>query len=181
VEAALTLGHDPRLEARLAVARLLDSHAPVLGVDRLLGEAVAGVANPARRRLAALLAEMLGQLGVHRPLHQPLRQTAQQAIGSGDLLRRARAGEQLIDQLVRQIVGIGIRGDDLDVSSGPARSTWSPLRAGGSRLNSDHAYRENRTDPGGRACFRSTAPASTGSRNGHRGRCGVRSSIRSTG
>src|SRR5216117_883257 len=58
---------------------------------------------PPERRLTALVAEMLRQLGVHRPLDQPLRQTLKQPVRAGDLLRRARAGEQLVDQLVRQL------------------------------------------------------------------------------
>ena len=47
----------------------------------------------------------------HRPLDQPLRQPLQQPVGAGDLLRRARAGEQLVDQLVR--------------SSGGSSGSWS--------------------------------------------------------
>ena len=49
-----------------------------------------------------LIAEMVGQLDLHRPLHQPLGQLAQQAARAGDLLLGPRAGEQLIDQLIRQ-------------------------------------------------------------------------------
>ena len=103
VKAPLVLGHDLRFERAGAVARLLDSHRAVLGMHGLLAEAVAGVAGPTRRRLTALVAEMLRQLGVHRPLDQPLRQTLKQPVRAGDLLRRARAGEQLVDQLVRQL------------------------------------------------------------------------------
>jgi hypothetical protein len=101
VEATLVLAHDLRLEAALAVARLLDPHAPVPGVDRLRRRTVSRIARPAGRSLSMLVAEMLAQLGRHRPLHKPLRQPLQQAVGAGDLLRRACAGEQLIDQLVR--------------------------------------------------------------------------------
>jgi hypothetical protein len=46
---------------------------------------------------------VLAQLGIHRALDEPLRQPGEQPIGTGDLLRRARAGEQLIDQLVRKL------------------------------------------------------------------------------
>ena len=49
-----------------------------------------------------LIAEMVGQLDLHRPLHHPLRQLAQQTTLTGDLLTRPGAGHQLIDQLVRQ-------------------------------------------------------------------------------
>ena len=45
---------------------------------------------------------MVGQLDLHRPLHQPLRQLAEQPARPGDLLLRPGAGEQLVDQLVRQ-------------------------------------------------------------------------------
>ena len=45
---------------------------------------------------------MVGQLDLHRALHQPLGQLAQQAARSGDLLLGPGAGEQLVDQLVRQ-------------------------------------------------------------------------------
>ncbi len=46
------------------------------------------------------IAHMLGQLDLHRPLHQPLSQIGKQPAGPGDLLLRARTGEQLIDQLI---------------------------------------------------------------------------------
>jgi hypothetical protein len=47
-----------------------------------------------------LVAETIGQLDLHRPLQQTLGQTGEQAAGPGDLLLRARAGEQLVDHLV---------------------------------------------------------------------------------
>ena len=47
-----------------------------------------------------LITEMVGQLDLHRPLHQPLGQIGEQPAGPGDLLLRARAGEQLIDHLI---------------------------------------------------------------------------------
>jgi hypothetical protein len=46
----------------------------VLGRQRLRARAVARVASAARRRLAVLIAEMVGQLDLQRPLDQPLRQ-----------------------------------------------------------------------------------------------------------
>jgi hypothetical protein len=94
---------------------------------------------------------MLGQLGRDRPLDQPPRQPLQQTVRAGDLLRRARAGQQLVDQLVRQIVRIKIRGDDRhrllrvvlghSVVSFPSRPA-APAPPGRKRrhpLNSDHA------------------------------------------
>ena len=47
---------------------------------------------------------MVGQLDLHRPLQQPLRQLGEHAAGPNELLFRARAGEQLVDQLVRQLL-----------------------------------------------------------------------------
>ncbi len=102
---------------------------------------------------------MVGQLGLHRPLDQPLRQSVKQPRRTGDLLRRARAGEQLIDQLVRKLGRISIRGDDSHrllrvvlgqrgLLSEPARRLRPPGRKRRHPLNSDHAYTENRTDPG---------------------------------
>ena len=96
------LRHDLRLEAALPVPRRLDPHRPVIGPQRLRRRPVAGVPRPARRRLAALVAEVIGQLGVHRPLDQPLGQLREQPAGPDDLLLRPSAGEQLIDQLVAE-------------------------------------------------------------------------------
>ena len=77
VEAPLMAGHDLRLEAAAAITRPLDPDAAVVGVDRLLAEAVTGVACTTRRRLPALVAEMIRELSGHRPLDQPLRQPLQ--------------------------------------------------------------------------------------------------------
>ena len=49
-----------------------------------------------------LIAEMVGQLDLHRSLHQPLGQLRQQPTPPGDLLLRPSASEQLVEQLVRQ-------------------------------------------------------------------------------
>jgi hypothetical protein len=49
-----------------------------------------------------LVAEVVAQLRGHRPLDQPLGQLLQQPVRTGDLLRCARTGEQLVDKLVRQ-------------------------------------------------------------------------------
>ena len=56
------------------------------------------------RRPTTLVAELAGQLGVHRPLHQPLGQPSKQTARTDDLLLRPGAGEQLIDQLVTETV-----------------------------------------------------------------------------
>ena len=47
-----------------------------------------------------LIADMVGQLDLHRPLHQPLGQLRQQPARPGDLLLGARAGQQLVDHLI---------------------------------------------------------------------------------
>ena len=47
-----------------------------------------------------LVADVVGQLDLHRPLHQPLGQLGQQAAGPSDLLLRRGASEQLVEQLV---------------------------------------------------------------------------------
>jgi hypothetical protein len=163
VKTPLVLGHDLRLERARPVARLLDPHRPVLGVHRLRCHPVAGVADPARRRLSPLVAEMVGQLGLHRPLDQPLRQPAEQPLRAGDLLRRARAGEQLVDQLVRQLrrleriairTGVDRRHPPIAelVRQGalpfqPARQSESTLPDRRTRPRSGPAYTDNRTDP----------------------------------
>ena len=47
---------------------------------------------------------MVGQLGLHRPLQQPLRQPGEHATRPNELLFRPGAGEQFVDQLVRQLL-----------------------------------------------------------------------------
>ena len=51
----------------------------------------------------ALIAEMIGQLDLHRPLHQPLGQLRQQPSGTDDLLLGPSPGQQLVDDLVRSL------------------------------------------------------------------------------
>jgi hypothetical protein len=53
-----------------------------------------------------LVAEVVGQLDLHRPLHQPLGQLRQQATGTGDLLLTPRAGQQLIEHLIRNPLAV---------------------------------------------------------------------------
>jgi len=47
-----------------------------------------------------LIAQVVGDLDLHRALHQPLGQLGQQPAGAGDLLLGARAGQQLVDHLI---------------------------------------------------------------------------------
>ena len=85
-EAALALADDLRLEAAVAIAGRVDRHLAVLGDQRLRRRPVARVAGAAGRLLMRLVADVVGQLDLHRPLHQPLRQLRQQPAGPGDLL-----------------------------------------------------------------------------------------------
>jgi hypothetical protein len=50
-----------------------------------------------------LIAKVIGQLDLHRPLHQPLGQLRQQAAGPDDLLLAVRAGQQLVDEVVGKL------------------------------------------------------------------------------
>ena len=47
-----------------------------------------------------LIADVVGQLDLHRPLHQALRQLGQHPAWPGDLLLRRGARQQLVDQLI---------------------------------------------------------------------------------
>jgi hypothetical protein len=128
-------------------------------VHRLLADPVAGIADPARRRLAALIAQVIGQLGIHSPLDQPFRQPVEQPVRAGDLLRRLRAGQELVDQLVRKLWRLGL---DPHPGNRPLRElVWQgglpsgrPAGRGSlkeprptTRLRSGPAYTENRTHP----------------------------------
>ena len=73
-EPALALAHDPRLEAAVAVPWRVDRDLAVLGDQRLRRGPVALVCGTAERLLMRLVADVIGQLDLHRPLHQPLRQ-----------------------------------------------------------------------------------------------------------
>ena len=54
-----------------------------------------------------LIAQMVSQLDLHRPLHQSLGQRRQQPARPGDLLLGPRAGQQLIDHLIRDPLATG--------------------------------------------------------------------------
>ena len=74
-----------------------------------------------------LIAQMVGQLDLHRALHQPLGQLAEQTARAGDPFLGARPGQQLIDHLVRQqrldFVG------ELGATARRARSARAALRS----------------------------------------------------
>jgi len=72
VERARVLGHDPRLEARVAVARQLDCDRPVDRPQCLRRDAVAPVRLPLRRLAPRPIPEVLLQLGAGGALDQPL-------------------------------------------------------------------------------------------------------------
>ena len=141
----------------------------MLGRQRLRRRPVARVPGPAGRRLVVLIAQVLGQLGIHRALDQPARQIGQQAARPDDLLLAARAGEQLVDQLIAEPL-TNLRGSSLDRRARGARAAGISLRspsglaprdagAGPSfpldrswcfvdmRLLFAHAYTEDRTLP----------------------------------
>src|SRR3954469_13318408 len=103
-KAALALAHDLRLEAAVAIARGLDRHPPVLGHQRLRRRAIARVVGAARWLVTGLIAQVVGQLGTQRPFHEPTGEIGQQSAGPDDLLLRAGAGKQLVDQPIREPV-----------------------------------------------------------------------------
>ena len=70
---------------------------------------VARVPGPAWRLLVRLIAEMVGQLDLHRPLDQSLGQLVKQPALTKDLLFGPGAGEQLVDELVRQLLAHLVR------------------------------------------------------------------------
>jgi hypothetical protein len=49
-----------------------------------------------------LIAQVVGELDLHRALNQPLRQLREQAPGADDLLLAVSAGEQFVEHLARQ-------------------------------------------------------------------------------
>src|SRR5712691_790933 len=103
VERAGVLGHDPRLERGVPVARQLDRDRPVDRPQRLRRRPVSPVRLRLRRLGARPVAEMLLQLGAGRPLDQTTPQLVDQPIRAGQLLRPLVLPEQLIDQLVRDL------------------------------------------------------------------------------
>ncbi len=99
-EAALALAHDLRRKAAVAVTRRVDRDRAVLGDQRLRCCAVALVGGAAGRLLVRLVADVVGQLDLHRPLHEALGQLGEQPARPGDLLLGRGAGEQLVDHLI---------------------------------------------------------------------------------
>ena len=126
----LTLADDLRLKRALAIPRRADPKPPVIGQDRLARLPVAGVPRATGRRLASLIAQMLGQLGLERPVQQPARQLPQQPVRARDLLSRPRARKQRVQQLVADL-------QRLLIEPGTARQPGNHLSPlGGSRVAS---------------------------------------------
>jgi hypothetical protein len=98
----LTLVDDLRREAPIAIPGRVDRHLTVLGDQPLRHAPIARVPRSARRLLVALIAEVVGDLDLHRALHQPLGQLAKQPARPDDLLLRRRTGQQLVDHLIRE-------------------------------------------------------------------------------
>ncbi len=142
LEAPLTLADYLRLKRARAIARSVDRHLALLGDQRLRRRPVPGVACPACRFLVGLIAQVVGELDLHRPLDQPFRQLAQQPARARDLLLRSGPREELVDELVREqrldLLGqLGPRGQLAARSaSASLRSPYglTALRAGATRI-----------------------------------------------
>src|SRR5205823_2222533 len=86
LKAPLALSHQPRLKAPVTIPRRPDLDRPMLRAQRLGRRPVARVPRAARRLLMALIAEMVSELDLERPLHQPLGQLREHPAGPDDLL-----------------------------------------------------------------------------------------------
>ncbi len=101
-----------------------------------------------------LVAQVIGQLDLHRPLHQPLRQLAKQSPRPDDLLRTPSSREQLVNDLIRQLVSHPIRQPIKDPRRGRRSETLARsenfffcVDVEGMTLQFDHAYTIPRTLP----------------------------------
>ena len=105
--AGLVLGDQLRLEAAKAVARDRDRQCAELALERLAAAAVAGVADRIGHRLVAVVAEVLGHLGIKCLLDQPLGQLLEQAVLTDQVFRllvvRQQAGQQFVGYFVLAI------------------------------------------------------------------------------
>ena len=162
--ARLALADDLGLERPGPVPRRAHPHRALVGQHRLGRRPVAAVAGAARRRVAVLVAEMLGDLGPQRALQQPPRQLPQQPVRARDLLRRPRAGQQLVDQLIRELGPLeqtaarqprqrGARGGRGAGASLHSPSGLAPLDAGATLDLLDPAVRVGRHDARFRSCL----------------------------
>ncbi|GGP65236.1 hypothetical protein GCM10010185_42450 [Saccharothrix coeruleofusca] len=114
-EALLPLGHDPRFELGVAVARHVDLHRPDVGEDRLGAGAVARVAGTPPGRVVLVVAQVVGDLAFQGRLQQPLGQLLQHPALTGELQATgADPADQLVNQLLVQALqggfGLGVLG-----------------------------------------------------------------------
>jgi hypothetical protein len=91
-------GHDLWLELAVAVARHPDGHRTVRGRHRLGRTAVAGIAATVPGGIVPLIAEMVGHLGLQRPIEDRLGHLIEQTVDPVDRgTRGLRISEQCID------------------------------------------------------------------------------------
>ena len=100
VKPGLPFGHDPRLKAAVAVARHRDRDRAILANHRLTRIAVVAVSAAAARQIAFLVTQRLAQLGAQRAFEKPLLELFEQPLLADQILRRAIALQQLLDELV---------------------------------------------------------------------------------
>ena len=99
VDAPGVLGHHHRLERAGPVPWGRQSHVADLGGHRLGRGAVPGVGAPPARRVALLVAEMLGQFGGQAPLEHRLDHLGQEPALAGQLqVAGVNLGHQLVEQ-----------------------------------------------------------------------------------
>jgi hypothetical protein len=109
LKAPLALADDLRRKAAVAITRRVDPDLPVLGDQRLRCRPVARVARSARWLLVAVIADVIGQLDLQRPLHQPLGQLRKQTARTDDLLLGPSSRQQLVNDVVRKLATQVIR------------------------------------------------------------------------
>ena len=101
-EAPLMRRDDLRREGAVAVPRNRDLRFPEVALQLLAAGAVAGVAAQPALRIMLLVAQVVGQLGVHRPLHQRLGQLLEKPLLADQVRRTLVPGKQFVDKLFIQ-------------------------------------------------------------------------------
>ena len=81
IEAGLPFLDELRLELRVTVAWDIDVELTALTLDRLRGLPVAGVAGVVPGRVVRLIAEVMGQLALQRPLDHSLGELLEETVG----------------------------------------------------------------------------------------------------
>jgi hypothetical protein len=84
---SLVLGYNFRLEGPVPVARHFDLYRSEVSLHLFPASAIAVVPAAAPFRRVLLIAEVVIQLGIHRPLDQRLGQLLEQAVWPDNLLR----------------------------------------------------------------------------------------------